>query len=54
MPYIKTYEYEEAADQLRDVYDSIIGARGKLAEVHKIQGLNPAALLAHMTRFTRS
>ncbi len=48
MPYIKTYEYEEAADELRSVYDSIIGSRGKLAEVHKIQSLNPTALLAHM------
>ena len=48
MPHIKTINYEESVDELRQAYDSIIGARGKLAEVHKIQSLNPAALLAHM------
>jgi len=48
MPYIQTLEYEEAGPELQAVYDQITGARGKLAEVHKIQSLNPAALLAHM------
>ncbi|MDO8366627.1 MAG: peroxidase-related enzyme [Saprospiraceae bacterium] len=48
MPYIKTIEYENADHELLVAYDAIIGARGKLAEVHKIQSLNPAALLAHM------
>lgn len=48
MPFIKTINYEESSDELRQAYDSIVGARGKLAEVHKIQSLNPPALLAHM------
>jgi uncharacterized peroxidase-related enzyme len=48
MPFIKTISYEESEDELRQAYDSIIGARGKLAEVHQIQSLDPAALLAHM------
>ena len=47
MPFIKTINYEESTDELREAYDSIIGARGKLAEVHKIQSLDPASLLAH-------
>ncbi|MFQ5446647.1 MAG: peroxidase-related enzyme [Saprospiraceae bacterium] len=59
MPYIKTIEYEESSGELREIYDNLIGSRGKLAEVHKIQSLNPAALLAHMelykaTMFGRS
>ncbi len=48
MPHIKTIGYDEADESLRQVYDSIIGSRGKLAEVHKIQSLNPAALSAHI------
>jgi len=48
MPHIKTINYEESEGELREAYDSIIGARGKLAEVHKIQSLNPPALLAHL------
>ncbi len=48
MAYIEIFDYENASDELRQAYDAIIGSRGKLAEVHKIQGLNPAALLAHM------
>lgn len=48
MAYIKTINYEEAEAELKAAYDQISGARGKLAEVHKIQSLNPGALLAHM------
>lgn len=48
MPYIRTYDLENADTELRAAYEQIIGSRGKLAEVHKIQSLNPPALLAHM------
>ncbi len=48
MPYIHTYSYYQADDQLKEVYDQIIKSRGKLADVHKIQSLNPGALVAHM------
>lgn len=48
MPYIKTIPYEKADSDLKLVYDEIINTRGKLAEVHKIQSLNPEALTAHM------
>lgn len=53
MPYIKTLSYEEANDELKAVYDNITGSRGKLAEVHKIQSLNPPALLAHMDLYLK-
>lgn len=48
MPYIETIRYEDSTGELRQIYDSLIKARGKLAEVHQIQSLNPAALMAHM------
>lgn len=48
MPYISTISYEDADAHLKSVYDSIIKSRGKLADVHKIQSLNPDALVAHM------
>ena len=53
MAYIKTLSYEEADDALKAVYDNITGSRGKLAEVHKIQSLNPPALLAHMDLYLK-
>lgn len=48
MPFIKTIQHEEAEGELLQVYDNIISSRGKLAEVHKMQSLNPGALVAHM------
>lgn len=53
MAYIKTLSYEEADDELKAVYDNITGSRGKLAEVHKIQSLNPPALMAHMDLYLK-
>ena len=51
MAHITTIELKDADDELRQVYDQIIGKRGKLAEVHKIQSLNPPALEAHMALY---
>lgn len=48
MAFIKTISFEESDGPLRDVYENLIRTRGKLAEVHKIQSLNPDALIAHM------
>jgi len=48
MPHIKTIDHENADPELKKVYSDIIQSRGKLAEVHKIQSLNPDALVAHM------
>src|SRR6056297_1989098 len=48
MPHIKTVSYDDADSELKEVYDDIIKSRGKIAEVHKIQSLNPKALVAHM------
>jgi len=51
MAYIHTIAYDEADDKLKKVYDQIIKSRGKLAEVHKIQSLNPEALVTHMALY---
>jgi uncharacterized peroxidase-related enzyme len=48
MPYIQTISPEQASGQLKDIYDQLLQSRGKLAEVHKIQSLNPPSLLHHM------
>ena len=48
MPYIKTIEPDKATGELKNIYDSLEKARGKIAEIHKIQSLNPEALTAHM------
>lgn len=37
-----------AEGRLRDIYDLVIKTRGKLADVHLIQSLNPASIIAHM------
>lgn len=48
MPHIQTIAYDNAEEELKATYDHIIKSRGKLADVHKIQSLNPKALMAHM------
>jgi uncharacterized peroxidase-related enzyme len=48
MAFIQTVSPEEAQGELAEIYQHLIKTRGKIAEVHKIQGLNPEALIAHM------
>ncbi|MCC5914434.1 MAG: peroxidase-related enzyme [Balneolaceae bacterium] len=48
MAHIKTIAPEESDGRLSEVYDHLTETRGKIAEVHKIQSLNPEALMAHM------
>lgn len=48
MPYIKVIDYDEAGDELKEIYDDLIQKRGKLAEVHKIQSLNPRSIVKHL------
>lgn len=53
MAYIKTIPYKDSTGHLRAIYDNLIVSRGKLAEVHKIQSLNPKVLLAHMELYKK-
>ncbi len=53
MAFIKVIEFEEAKGALRDIYQELIKKRGKLAEVHKIQSLNPPPIMAHMELYLK-
>ena len=48
MAYIETITYEKATGELKEIYDELITKRGKLADVHKIQSLNPKTIVSHM------
>lgn len=48
MAYIDVIGYEESEGELRTIYDDLIKSRGKLADVHTIQSLNPQSIVNHM------
>lgn len=48
MPFIDVIQPDEADGELKEVYQDLIDKRGKLAEVHKIQSLNPESITRHM------
>jgi uncharacterized peroxidase-related enzyme len=48
MAHIKIIEHHEAEGELIEIYDHLVETRGKLAEVHKIQSLNPKSIVNHM------
>lgn len=48
MSYIEVIEYETAEGRLKEVYEEILQKRGAIAEVHKIQSLNPESIIHHM------
>ncbi len=48
MTYIKVIQHNEAEGELKGIYDNLVKTRGKLAEVHKIQSLNPKSIVNHM------
>ena len=48
MPFIEVIQPETAEGQLKDIYEDLVQSRGKIAEVHKIQSLNPESIINHM------
>lgn len=48
MSKIKVVQPEEAKGELKTIYENLIKSRGKIAEVHKIQSLNPKSIVNHM------
>lgn len=48
MAYIDIIQPSQAEGYLKEVYDQILESRGKIAEVHKIQSLNPRSITRHM------
>ncbi len=52
MARIRVIEPDEATGELADIYADLTRSRGKLAEVHKIQSLNPQSIRDHMALYT--
>jgi len=48
MAYVQTISETEATGELAEIYATITRNRGKIAEVHSIQSLNPPTIPAHM------
>ena len=48
MPLIEVIQPEDAQGELKEIYDNLVESRGKIAEVHKIQSLNPKSIVNHM------
>ncbi|MFH5833285.1 peroxidase-related enzyme [Halalkalibaculum sp. DA3122] len=48
MAYIDIIEPDEASGTLKEIYEDLRKKRGKLAQIHKIQSLNPETIVAHM------
>jgi len=48
MPWIHQIEPDVATGPLREIYENITGARGKVANIIKVHSLNPKAMRAHM------
>jgi len=51
MPHIEIIDYDQSTGDLREIYNHIIATRGKLADVHTIQSLNPSTILSHMNLY---
>ena len=51
MSFIEVIQHEEAKGELKEIYDNLVKTRGNLAEVHKIQSLNPESIVAHMSLY---
>ena len=51
MAFIEVIGYEHSSGELSGIYHHIISTRGKLADVHTIQSLNPATILSHMNLY---
>ncbi|MEW6364753.1 MAG: peroxidase-related enzyme [Acidobacteriota bacterium] len=48
MAWIATVEPSEAKGDLQDIFEAIASARGGIADVHRVQSLNPRAIRAHL------
>jgi uncharacterized peroxidase-related enzyme len=48
MANIEVVEPSQADGYLKEVYDQILESRGKIAEIHKVQSLNPRTIIRHM------
>lgn len=51
MARIKIIQPEEATGELKEIYTGLKESRGKVAEVHKMQSLNPKSITDHMNMY---
>ena len=51
MPYIKVIEEEFAGTELKETYDRVKGARGKLSNILKIHSLLPKTIETHLNLY---
>lgn len=51
MSRIKIIEPEDATGELKEIYNGLKKSRGKIAEVHKMQSLNPRSIADHMNLY---
>jgi len=52
MPFINIIQPEEAEGKLKEVYNELENTRGKIADIYKIQSLNPESFAKHMDLYT--
>jgi uncharacterized peroxidase-related enzyme len=48
MAWIQVIDEQEATGDLKEIYDEILDARGKMSNIMRIQSLHPKAMRAHM------
>ena len=48
MAWIRVIEASDAEGELREVYDDVVGNRGKVSSILSVHSLHPASLKAHM------
>lgn len=48
MANIEVIDFEKADGRLKEIYQMLIDTRGKLADIHMIQSLNPESIVTHM------
>ncbi len=48
MAKIEIIQPDQATGELQSIYEDLVKTRGKVAEVHKIQSLNPKSIVNHM------
>ncbi len=51
MSHIEVIQPGNATGELKEIYEGLVISRGKIAEVHKIQSLNPKSITDHMNLY---
>lgn len=51
MSWIEEIEYEDAGDELRNIYDQVIEKRGKMSNILKVHSLMPEIMKNHLTLY---